>query len=353
MGVRSKMATADSGRPSLESSKAWGRIVHPVEGFIQASVEQLTQQIGAFEPEIRDYITYALTAQGKHLRPVLIALSGNATGAVNEGHISAAVIVEMVHLATLVHDDVMDEAELRRSRPTLAARWGAHLAVLVGDCLFAHALRLAAQYPTTEVCRVVSSATNTVCSGEILQDRLAGDLKMTREDYFRVLRMKTGELFALSGELGALLSNAPANQRQALRRFGMDLGTAYQVYDDCLDLFGSEGQAGKTLGSDLAAGKVTLPVLLLLERATGAQKAEILDCISSWEPHDMPRLRDYFDQYKTLAGSAEVVDGLLDSARSALELLPETESRTCLHQLTQFLSAQMTQLGISSGVPAV
>lgn len=353
MGVRTKTRPTGSTVPSFDGSEAWRRIVGPVESFIEATVQRLELQIQQFEPEIRDYVAYALRGQGKHLRPVLVALSGNATRAVNDEHVSAAVIVEMVHLATLVHDDVMDDAQLRRARPTLAAQWGGHLAVLVGDCLFAHALRLAAQYPTPEVCRTVAGATNTVCSGEILQDRNAGNWELSPEEYFRVLRMKTGELFALSAELGAILSGAPPSQRQALRRYGMALGTAYQVYDDCLDLFGTEEDAGKTLGSDLAKGKVTLPMLLLRERATAAEREELVESLGAWEPEHLPRLRQLLDQYQTFGGSAAVVEDLLRDARLALQDLAPSQGREGLKQLTDFLAAQMTSLGDSTRVSAV
>jgi octaprenyl-diphosphate synthase len=352
MGAHSNTPPAESVVPTFDSSSAWRRIVTPVEAFLKSAVVRLTQQIDQFDPDIREYVAYALTAQGKHLRPVLVALSGNATGAVNDGHLSGAVIVEMVHLATLVHDDVMDEAQLRRSRPTLASRWGSHLAVLVGDCLFAHALRLASQFPGPEVCRAVSTATNTVCSGEILQDRHAGDFSLSREDYFRVLRMKTGELFALSAELGGLLNNAPATHLAALRRYGMALGTAYQVYDDCLDLFGTEGDAGKSLGADMGKGKVTLPVLLLLERASPSDRKHIATWLPAWEPSDLPRFREMLDRYHTLAGSSEVLQELLQEARDALSALPESQSRQGLRGLADFLASQMATLTEATKVPA-
>lgn len=352
MGARSNSHHGDGGGPSFDSSLEWRTIVRPIEGFLESSVGHLTAQIDAFEPEIREYVSHALTAQGKHLRPVLVALSGMATGAVNHGHVSAAAIVEMVHLATLVHDDVMDEATLRRARPTLAARWGGHLAVLVGDCLFAHALRMASQFPTPDVCRAVSTSTNTVCSGEILQDRHAGNFDITREDYFRVIRMKTGELFALSAGLGGLLSEATVDQQDALRRYGMALGTAYQIYDDCLDIFGVEGSAGKTLGSDLAKGKVTLPVLLLLERADAAERGRIREWLPAWEPSDLPRLRESMDRHQTLQSSIQTAESLLEEARQALGGLPESPSRESLAGLTRFLAAQLQTLSEASRVPA-
>ena len=185
----------------------------------------------------------------------------------------------MVHLATLVHDDVMDEADVRRGRLTLGSKWGNEIAVLFGDCLFAQALKLAASFPTPEICRAVSMATNTVCSGEILQTRQRRNFQFSQAEYFKVLEMKTAELFALSCDLGACLSGATATQRTALREFGLALGTAYQIYDDCLDLFGSESVVGKSLGTDLAKGKLTLPVLKFLGAPTQREKARMQELV--------------------------------------------------------------------------
>src|SRR5215469_18184642 len=260
--------TGAANPPNLNLKRSWKHLVEPLEPFLESVSRQLTLQAHDFDPKVVPYAQYALNGSGKHLRPTLVALAANAVGKVSNVHVTAAVIIEMVHLATLVHDDVMDEAEIRRGRLTLAANWGNEIAVLFGDCLFAQALKLAASFPTPEICRAVAMATNTVCSGEILQTRQRRNFQFSEAEYFRVLEMKTAELFALSCDLGACLSGAAAAQRTALRKFGTALGTAYQIYDDCLDLFGSEAAAGKSLGTDLAKGKLTLPVLRFWRRAT-------------------------------------------------------------------------------------
>ena len=221
-----------------EPAPVWRQLAEPVEPFLDAVAERLTQQVSEFDPVLTSSAEYALTGQGQQLRPTLVGLCAETTGGLTDAHITAAVIIELVHLATLVHDDVMDEAQLRRGRLTVAARWGNEHAVLFGDCLFAHALKLAAGFPTTEICRAVSMATKVVCTGEVLQNQQRLNFTLAQADYFRVLEMKTAELFALSCDLGAYLNAAPPEQRQALRAFGMALGTAYQIYDDCLDVFG-------------------------------------------------------------------------------------------------------------------
>src|SRR5881394_1940855 len=266
-----------------ETPHSWKQIVEPVEPFLEAVAGRLAEQVQTFDPEIATYAQYALTNQGKQLRPALVALSAGSVGQPDDNLITVAVIIEMVHLATLVHDDVMDEAVLRRQRPTLAANWGNQISVLLGDCLFAHALKLAAGFPTTEICRAVSAATKTVCSGEILQTHRRRRFELSREEYFKVIEMKTAELFALSCDLGARLCGATPTERAALGRFGLALGTAYQVYDDCLDLFGSEALVGKSLGTDLANGKMTLPVLVALDRSGIADRTRLETFIGQWD----------------------------------------------------------------------
>src|SRR5215510_499036 len=207
--------------PSKETPHSWKQIVEPVEPFLEAVTRRLAEQVQTFDPEIAPYARYALTNQGKQLRAALVALSANSVGQPNDNLITVAVIIEMVHLATLVHDDVMDEAVLRRQRPTLAANWGNQISVLLGDCLFAHALKLAASFPTPEICRAVATSTNTVCSGEILQTRHRRSFERSRREYFRVLEMKTAELFALSCEMAACLSGASVAERSVWRQFGL------------------------------------------------------------------------------------------------------------------------------------
>src|SRR2546426_7601758 len=165
-----------------EPPHSWKQIVDPVEPFLEAVARRLAEQVQTFDPEIASYAQYALTNQGKQLRPALVALSAGSVGRPNDNLITVAVIIEMVHLATLVHDDIMDEALLRRRRPTLAAHWGNQISVLLGDCLFAHALKLAASFPTPEVCRAVAAATKTVCSGEILQTHRERHTHITRSE---------------------------------------------------------------------------------------------------------------------------------------------------------------------------
>lgn len=344
--AETKPASSPAARTeSTDSANPWKQIVEPVEPFLEAVSQGLARQVDAFDPALRQYAEYALTGNGKHLRPALVALSANAVGKPGQDHVTVAVIIEMVHLATLVHDDVMDEAEIRRGRLTLASNWGNDIAVLFGDCLFAHALRLAASFPTPEICRAVSSATNTVCSGEILQNRNRKNFQLTRPEYFRIMEMKTAELFALSCDLAALLAGATVAERQAMRQFGLAFGTAYQIFDDCLDLFGTEAKAGKSLGTDLVKGKMTLPLLVLRERASEADCAELQRLLANWEPGSLPRVAAMLRQYEALQPSRETIRQYLDTARRCVASLPESAGRKTLAMLPDYLEQQAAALG--------
>jgi octaprenyl-diphosphate synthase len=339
--VSSSVAETSGAQPT----QSWKHIIEPVEPFLEAVSHRLVQQVKTFDPDIVPYAEYALKGQGKHLRPALVALSARTLEQPEEAHVTVAVIIEMVHLATLVHDDIMDEAEIRRGRLTLAANWGNDLAVLFGDCLFARALTLAAGFPTPDVCRAVAMATNTVCSGEILQTQHKGDFQFTRTQYFKVLEMKTAELFALSCELSALLSGATPEQRSALRQFGLAFGTAYQLFDDCVDLFGSEAVAGKSLGTDLAKGKLTLPVLLVWERAGQADRDRLEAIVRAWQPTCMQTAGQLLAKYEVLSASLQIMHQYLGRARQAIQFLPDTTGRAGLFALTDYLANQSATLG--------
>jgi octaprenyl-diphosphate synthase len=348
LGAETNAARLSNAAPPAipDTETFWRTVVEPVEPFLERVASRLAEQVETFDSEVAVYARYALGSQGKQLRPALLGLSAGIFGRLEEPAVTAAVIIEMVHLATLVHDDIMDEASLRRGRPTLAANWGNQISVLLGDCLFADALKLASSFPTTAVCQAVSAATKTVCSGEILQTLRLRQKNFTRDDYFRILQMKTAELFALSCDLGAWLGRAAQGEREALRQFGLDLGIAYQVYDDCLDLFGTESIAGKSLGTDLAGGKVTLPVLVVLERAPAPAAQRLRGWLEHWDDRHAAELQQLFWRYDVLAEAQAVVHRFLDSACGKLDLLPSCTSRDSLADLAQFLAQQTAQLGV-------
>jgi len=256
---------------------------------------------------------------------------------VNEDHRKIGVILELIHMATLVHDDIIDGATARRSMPTANAKWGNALAVLLGDALFSHALTLATDFNSIDICRKVGNAAREVCQGEILQTQRRFDLTLSKEDYFRVIEMKTGALFAAATGLAAAVSGLSESEQASLAAYGMKLGTAYQIYDDCLDLVGSEEAVGKTLGTDLAKGKLTLPILNLLESAAESQRELINKSILEQEEIDLPQLVGTVQYENALESAVGTALDLLEGCRADLSVLSASEYKDALVQITRFL----------------
>lgn len=250
-----------------------------INAQLYAVEDRIRAQAGAFDQAVAGYVAYAVESHGKRLRPALALLAGGATGSMGQSHFDLAVVVELIHAATLVHDDILDGAEKRRGQPTVNAKWGNAISVLLGDCLFAHALKISTSFQNGEIGRRIAEAASEVCSGEIIQTQRRFDLKLSVPDYYKIIEMKTGALFAAATELGALLNEAAPEVISAMRIFGLKLGTAYQVYDDVMDLAGEEVRAGKTLGSDLRKGKLTLPMLHLLQISSVEERHRISDII--------------------------------------------------------------------------
>jgi octaprenyl-diphosphate synthase len=305
----------------------------------------LRSQLASFEPEIRELVEYCLDTSGKRLRPALVFFSGwRGSEQIAPALVQAAAIVEMVHLATLVHDDIMDRAELRRSRPTAACRYGTDAAVLLGDALLAHAVRIAAQFPSTEVCQVVAEATQRVCAGEISQTLRRGDTSVTLIDYRRAIELKTGELFRISCLLGGKLAGFDRDYVEAATEFGRRLGIAYQIYDDLADFFGEEKRVGKTLGTDLAGGKVTLPLLVLLGKLPDAERTELLEEIRQCRMPQLDRHRRQMDGHGVFAEVAATIHAELDEGATALMPWSHLEPASLLGQLARLLREQVDDL---------
>lgn len=286
------MATSPSTSPPAAPALDFASVFARLRPHVAALDLCLREQIEAFEPEIRAMADYCIDTSGKRIRPALVFLSGWQGEDVSPDLVKVAAVVELVHLATLVHDDIMDEAALRRGRATAVRSFGPEAAVLLGDALFAHALHLAAQFPTTRVCSAVGESTRRVCAGEIIQTMRRGTNAVTRADYFRVIDLKTAELFRVSCHLGALLGDNPPAFVDAATIYGRQLGIAYQIYDDLADFFGREEKIGKTLGTDLISGKLTLPLFELMEQLPAEEQAELLAEITGVASPDMAlRLR--------------------------------------------------------------
>lgn len=311
------------------------RVASVVRRQLDEVESRIAEQASAFDPAIEGYVAYAMGSRGKRLRPLMALLSGGATGPITREHIDLAVVVELIHLATLVHDDIVDEAERRRSQPTVNARWGNSLSVLLGDCLFAHALNLSANFENAEIGRAIARSAREVCTGEIIQTQRRFDLHLAIDDYLRIIQMKTGSLFSVAAELGGVISGANVETVKALKNFGMRVGTAYQIYDDCLDIAGDEDESGKTLGTDLRKGKLTLPVLLLLRAATALEKERCAEFILEGNLTEITRLVKAAAANGALSASLDAGQDLIREAQADLRDLPSNEHSDSLYGLSE------------------
>ena len=298
------------------------RILAPVRADLEQVEAEIRAQAAQFDPALEEHVAYAIESSGKRLRPAMAVLAGGLTGGVTEEHRRLAVTVELIHAATLVHDDILDHADVRRGQPTPNARWGNSVAVLLGDCLFAHSLRLAASFDDIRICRRIAQASSEVCTGEIVQTQRRFDFALSVPDYYRIIGMKTGALFAIAAELEAALNGASSEVCVAMNVFGMQIGTAYQVYDDCIDLAGDEQRIGKTLGSDLRRGKLTLPILHLLGTASLAEKARMTAQILSGDEQGVRALVGQAIEAGAVRYAVERGCAMLDDARLQLESVP-------------------------------
>ncbi|MDP0501920.1 MAG: polyprenyl synthetase family protein [Verrucomicrobiota bacterium JB022] len=335
---------ASSG-PSTPRPEGIGSITAPIEAHLQALERYLLDEVSSFEPEVQELVRYTFQHSGKKIRPILVFYSG-WTGEGEEPPtdlIRAAAIVELVHLATLVHDDILDNADLRHRTPTVAHRYGAHAAVLLGDAVFAHALKLAADFPTTFVCREVAQATRQVCSGEIAQTFARGRADLSLPAYYRMIDLKTAELFRVSALLGATLTHPASGFPEAAAEFARRLGIAYQIFDDLADLFSSEDKAGKTLGTDLASGKFTLPFLLWFPTLTDAQQQEWIRRINT-HPDAVLELRAEWEQAGILPKVVDAFRHELRLATEALEPYQELPAAQRLPRLLGFVEAACAKL---------
>jgi octaprenyl-diphosphate synthase len=335
------MAPTPLTKPPADSTGLFARVaphMSALDRFMRGEVER-------FEPEIRSMAAYCLDTTGKRLRPTLVFISGwQGEGVVSDELVRLAGVVEMVHLATLVHDDIMDQAEIRRNRRTAAREFGPDAAVLLGDALFSQALHVAAQFPTTEVCRVVAESTRKVCSGEIMQTLRRRDPGISLAEYRRMIDLKTAELFRVSCFLGARLSGHGAAFATAADRFGHHLGIAYQIYDDLVDFVGEEQRIGKTLGTDLATGKLTLPLMFLLERVDASEREQILAALHGRPGKGFLSSRQRMEELDIATSVVSAMETELVAAQAALAPFAPLAPIPLLLELADMLRRQVAAL---------
>jgi octaprenyl-diphosphate synthase len=317
--------------------------VEEIVGTSLAAAERIfAEELASSNAYIRDVNAHVGRFRGKRLRPTLVLLSASACGSLRPEHELLAAVVEMIHVATLVHDDVLDEASVRRHVATVNGRWNNETSVLFGDYLFTHAFHLCSRLETTLACRWIGRATNVVCEGELTQIRERGNLDLDEATYLRIVDGKTAELCAVSCRLGAHFAGSDPARVDALEQYGRDLGIAFQIADDLLDVLGTEAETGKSLGSDLQKQKLTLPLIRLLAQSAPDEAARLRELLSQPDAQTASRLQPFFEQSDAIPYARHRAAEFAGRARQALHGLPDTPARRALAELADFAAERST-----------
>jgi octaprenyl-diphosphate synthase len=317
---------------------ALAELFQPVAAGIERMREILRTQLLEDSPAVRDMTDHVARFQGKQLRGALVLLTGEATGNSTDEHAAVAAIVEMIHLATLVHDDILDGAEVRRRVACVNQRWDNQVAVLLGDFLYARAFALSTELSSRLCSRVLAETTRRVCVGEIEQSTRRYDFELSQAAYEKIAAAKTASLYAAACELGARYPGGNRALGEEMALLGRNLGLAFQIVDDCLDVTGSTEELGKTAGTDVEDGKVTLPVLYVYARADEETRARMRDVYT--RPGLSQRalhLRAVCDLSSGVAHARARAQALVEDARACLARLAPSAARRALDGVADFV----------------
>ena len=283
---------------------------------------------------------YIIGGGGKRLRPALVVVSAHAFGYQGKRHHDLAAVVEFIHTATLLHDDVVDESDLRRGKATASAMFGNAASVLVGDFLYSRAFQMMVEVGEMSVMQTLADATNLIAEGEVLQLLNCHDADVDTANYMRVIHCKTAKLFEAAMRLGAILGRASVAEQSAAAKYGMHLGTAFQLVDDVLDYSANEAQTGKHLGDDLAEGKPTLPLIYAMQNGTSAQAAVVRDAIENGDVEKFGEVLEIIHATGALKYTREIAMRETEAACSALAGLPDSAHKQCLLDLAHFAATR-------------
>lgn len=285
---------------------------------------------------VRQVAEYIISAGGKRMRPALVLLAARACGYEGKAHQELAAVVEFIHTATLLHDDVVDESSLRRGRETANAVFGNAASVLVGDFLYSRAFQMMVSLGSMRIMQVLADATNIIAEGEVLQLMNCRNADITVDEYLKVIRYKTAKLFEAAGRLGAIIAGASPQTEEALASYGMHLGTAFQLIDDVLDYSGQEADTGKHLGDDLAEGKPTLPLIHVMTAGEPAAAERVRRAIEAGNGEDFAGVLAIVRESGALDAAHEHGVREAESAKQALSMLPNSNFKGTLIEFADF-----------------
>lgn len=304
-----------------------------IEPQFDAVTDFILNHLGSNVPLVEKMGHYIVESGGKRLRPLLVLLSANACHYEGSRHIELAAVIEFIHTATLLHDDVVDNSELRRGNATANAKWGNAPSVLVGDFLYSRAFQLMVDIGSMEIMRIISNATTVIAEGEVLQLLNQRNPGITEDAYMQVILGKTAMLFEAASECGAILADASATEREALRLYGRHLGIAFQLIDDLMDYASSSDQMGKNTGDDLAEGKTTLPLIHAMKTGTEEECQLVRNAIRSGGLDDLQPILDIVQRTGGLDYTRDQAHEQSRLAIAALEGLPHSSFRDTLTEI--------------------
>jgi octaprenyl-diphosphate synthase len=302
-------------------------------GAVNALIQQRLQSDVVLVNQLSHYI---IGNGGKRLRPMLALLTARACGYQGQHHVDLAAIVEFIHTATLLHDDVVDESDLRRGKDTANNIWGNQAAVLVGDFLYSRAFEMMVDVGEMRVMQVLAQATNIIAEGEVLQLLNCNDADTTEARYLEVIYSKTAKLFEAASQLGAILSGLPKDQEKSMADYGMHLGTAFQLIDDILDYSATADEMGKNVGDDLAEGKPTLPLIIALQRSTGDDAQMIREAIEQGGLDHIDDIIAVINNTGALDYARTIAEQETAKAIECLQCLPDSDEKSALTALAWF-----------------
>ena len=300
------------------------------------------QRLTSTVPLVGQVAQYIIAAGGKRLRPALLLMVCGALNYRGSHRHTLAAVVELIHTATLLHDDVVDASTLRRGRATANETFGNPASVLVGDFLHTRSFQMMVETGSMRVMEILSEATNIIAEGEVLQLMNMHDASLSEADYLKVIRSKTAKLFEASARLGAVLANTPPAIEEACATYGQALGTAFQIIDDVLDYAGNAVEMGKNLGDDLREGKATLPLIAAMERGTPQQAAVIRSAIEQGSTEELAKIIEIVQQTGALEIARSAATQEANRAIDAIRPLPETEFATAMRVLANQLTDRRT-----------
>lgn len=314
-------------------------ILAPIQRPLDAVETALTAQIPDSFTLLASLREALARQRGKRLRPSLVFLSGSACGSLQEGHVRVAVLAELIHAASLIHDDIIDEADTRRGQRSVRSAWGNAIAVVFGDLLFSVSFGLTETFQNPAIRQAIASATQRMCQGELLQHEFQSRRRIPRpEEYIEMVRLKTAAFLAACCRCGALLSGAEPARAEALARYGEEIGVAFQIVDDCLDLAGHEGKMGKSLGTDISTGKITLPLLLLLSGAPSPEQARLRQILADGGAgRDRETILPLLAAHGTVDAAYAAAEHHAQRAREALADVPAGPHKDGLVELAEYV----------------